>query len=133
MRSLSSRRKVELLETLLPFTSASSPAEGFVEERSINDDSIELDEFMRTFLLETKMWQRTERAAVELCAQLDTSDFVLGPRLATGSLRVSCELLRLQKRREEEASVVSSVFQPVTAMWKNLTDRPLRAKISWDA
>lgn len=133
MRSLSSRRKVELLETLLPFTSASNPIEGFVQERSVNDDLVSIDEFMRTFLLETKMWQRSERAAIELCSQLDANDFVLGPRLATGSLRVSCEILRLHQKRDEEAGFVSSALLPVTALWKNLTDKPLKAKVSWDA
>lgn len=139
MHSLSSRRKVELLEHLLPFTAASSPTEshGFLQDGLPTEDgdpttAIESDEFMRIFLLETSMWQRTERAAVELVAQLDTGDFVLGPRLVTGSLRVCCEILRLYQKREQEMGFVTSALQPVSAIWKNITDKPLRAKVSWD-
>ncbi|CAE8611022.1 unnamed protein product [Polarella glacialis] len=90
------------------------------------------EEFLRPFLLETSMWQRTERAALDLASHLDSGDFVLGPRLARGTLRVCAELLHLHRRRQEEAGFVSSALLPVSAMWKNLTDKPLRAKVSWD-
>mmetsp|Transcript_82375 Transcript_82375/g.256037 ORF Transcript_82375/g.256037 Transcript_82375/m.256037 type:complete len:797 (+) Transcript_82375:80-2470(+) len=143
MHSLSSRRKVELLEHLLPFTAASSPAEELdpQHERSVEEEARECgvaaatmaEEHMRIFLLETTMWQRTERVAVELAGQLDAGDFLLGPRLATGSLRICCELLRLHQKRGEDAGLVSSAWRPVSAVWKDLTDRPLRAKVSWDA
>lgn len=158
MRSLSSRRKVELLENMLPFTHASSPTEGqqaqqeqvdrLEEELCRPKDSAAdsgltsvpitattaaaTEEFMRLFLVETQMWQRTEWATTELAKQLDAGDFLLGPRLATGSLRASCELLRLHRRRSEEAGFVSSVLQPVSTLWKNLIDKPLLSRVSWD-
>jgi len=142
MRSLSSRRRVELLEHLLPFTAASNPSEGpcAAEKRAAEEDggaspfgAAATGEFMRVFLLETNMWQCTEKAALDLAVQLDMGDFVLGPRLATGSLRICCEFLRMHHRRQEAAGLVTSAFQPMTSMWKNLTDRPLRAKVLWDA
>jgi len=140
MRSLSSRRMVELLEHLLPFTAASSPMEGQGLVQDQNDDSgnsvsssAATEEFMRVLVLETTMWQRTEQAALELATQLDGGDLVLGPRLATGSLRMCCELLRLYQRREFETGFMSSALQPVSAIWKNLTDKPLRAQVSWDS
>jgi len=138
LRTLTSRKRVELLEHLLPFTAASNPAEA-PQERSCDDEgsagvtSAATEEFMRIFLLETRMWQRTEKAALDLVAQLDAGDFVLGPRLATGSLRICCEFLRLHRKRREDTSLVTSALQPMSSMWKNLTDRPLRAKVSWDA
>eukprot|EP00930_Biecheleria_cincta_P086119 TRINITY_DN75487_c0_g1_i1.p1 TRINITY_DN75487_c0_g1~~TRINITY_DN75487_c0_g1_i1.p1 ORF type:complete len:797 (+),score=152.98 TRINITY_DN75487_c0_g1_i1:18-2408(+) len=155
VHSLSSRRRAELLEHLLPFTAASSPAEAehaathAEEANKGHEDALgnwgdsgatvpsapakACEEFLRLFNLETSMWQRTERAALDLAADLDSGDFVLGPRLATGSLRVCAELLRLQRLREEESGFVSSALQPVSAIWKNLTDKPLRAKVTWDS
>eukprot|EP00927_Polykrikos_kofoidii_P065694 TRINITY_DN61427_c0_g1_i1.p1 TRINITY_DN61427_c0_g1~~TRINITY_DN61427_c0_g1_i1.p1 ORF type:complete len:801 (+),score=127.15 TRINITY_DN61427_c0_g1_i1:175-2577(+) len=129
MHALSSRRKVELLEQLLPFTQASNSTEfhGSVEGPATSD------EFMRIFLLETQMWQKSERAAMKMAMQLDIGDFVLGPRLATGSLRVCCDLLRLHQRRSDDVSFVVSALQPVASLWKNFTDKPLRAKVNWDS
>ena len=38
-------------------------------------------QFLRLFHFETLMWQTTERAAIKLASQLDSGDFILGPRL----------------------------------------------------
>lgn len=130
MRSLSSRRKVEMLEHLLLYTAASTPSERDAVSQA-NGESPE--EFLSMFLLETAMWQRTERAAVELATQLDAGDFVLGPRLATGSLRMSCQLLRLHERQHESYGLVSHALQPVNTLWKNLVDKPLCTTVSWDS
>lgn len=78
------------------------------------------------------MWQRTENAALELLADLDTAEFVLGPRLATGSLRLCCQILHMYRQRETDSGYVSSAFAPLGNIWKNLTDKPLRAKVVWD-
>lgn len=150
LRSLSSRRTAELLEHLLPFTLASSSSQEAVLVRpsslvsrdvglgsegpgqSQRPVAAQAEEFLRTFRLESAMWQCTERAALEIAARLDSGDFLLGPRLATGSLRACCGLLRLYRKREAESGIVSSALQPVSAMWKNLTDKPLRARVAWD-
>lgn len=146
MRNLSSRQKADLLLKILSFSSATSPTDSAPPERSPGpaatgssmEELLDLREdwdsadFMRLFVLETKMWQSTERAAIELCSQLHSDDFVLGPLLARGSLRVSCELLRLYRRRQEEATMVGSALNPVRTMWTNLVDRPLRAQVAWD-
>lgn len=142
--SLSSRRRVEILEHLLPYTAASSPADsehaiesldtstrdtlGNWDEHGVaspNDSeamppSLACKQFLRLFHFETLMWQTTEKAALTLASQLDSGDFILGPRLATGSLRVCSELLRLRRLREEESGFVSTAIQPVSALWKNL-------------
>ncbi|CAE7196341.1 unnamed protein product [Symbiodinium natans] len=163
-KSLSSRRRAEILEHILPYTAASSPADsehaadmlaatpsendvlgswtehGMVSAISQGTPSLACGQFLRLFQFETLMWQTTERAAIKLASQLDSGDFILGPRLATGSLRVCAELLRLQRLREEEAGFVTAAMQPVSALWKcpglkrrNLMDKPLRAKVSWDS
>ncbi|CAK9058081.1 unnamed protein product [Durusdinium trenchii] len=154
--SLSSRRRAEILEHLLPYTAASSPAdsehaietsgvgtsaqndlgswnEGLSHPQESVPVSFSCKQFLRLFHFETLMWQCTEKAALTLASQLDGGDFVLGPRLATGSLRVCSELLRLRRLREEESGFVSSAMQPVSALWKNLMDKPLRAKVAWDS
>lgn len=141
--SLSSRRRAEILEHLLPYTAASSPAdsehaietsgvgtsaqndlgswnEGLSHPQESVPVSFSCKQFLRLFHFETLMWQCTEKAALTLASQLDGGDFVLGPRLATGSLRVCSELLRLRRLREEESGFVSSAMQPVSALWKNL-------------
>jgi len=142
MRLLSSRRKVAVLELLLPFTQESRPSEstnpvpacGRVQELVTPNSvgGLTPEGFVRSFALETKMWQRTERASIELCSQLDSGDLILSPRLAFGSLRVSCEILRLYRRRQEESGFVSSALNPVSQMWKNLTDKPLVNSVAWD-
>lgn len=130
-QALSSRQKVELLEHILPFTQASSPLEN--QPGSSDGTQRSPDEFMRILSIEASMWQKTERAALSIASQLDSADFVLGPRLATGSLLISIKLLRMQQRRAEEMNFVASALQPMSTMWKNLTDRPLKAKVTWSA
>ncbi|CAE7367699.1 hypothetical protein AK812_SmicGene39243 [Symbiodinium microadriaticum] len=157
-KSLSSRRRAEILEHILPYTAASSPADsehaaellasmpnetdvlgnwtehGMVSSMSPSvTPALACGQFLRLFHFETLMWQTTERAAIRLASELDSGDFILGPRLATGSLRVCAELLRLQRLREEESGFVTTAMQPVSALWKNLMDKPLRAKVSWDS
>jgi len=142
-QALSSRRKAELLEHLLPFTQASCPAAKAGSEHDdctsmqvVSGDGSSPDghvDFMRIFLVETRLWHKTEQAALQLANQLDTGDFVLGPRLVTGSLRMCCELLRLHQARASETGFLASAFQPVSAMWKNLTDMPLRTQVAWDS
>lgn len=146
--SLSSRRRAEILEHLLPYTAASSPADsghgtepngdalGTWQEHGLPPHgmpSLALKEFLRLFHFETLLWQGTEKAALSLASQLDAGDFVLGPRLATGSLRVCCELLRLRQKQTEESGLVSNAIQPINTLLKNLMDKPLRAKVSWDS
>ena len=139
--SLSSRRRAEILEHLLPYTAASSPADsehamatmstaqnglGSWNEHGLNTkqvhesmpSSFACKQFLRLFHFETLMWQSTEKAALTLASQLDSGDFVLGPRLVTGSLRVCSELLRLRRLREEESGFVSTAIQPMSALWK---------------
>ncbi|CAJ1378478.1 unnamed protein product [Effrenium voratum] len=147
--STSSRRRAEILEHVLPYTAASSPdSEHEAKEKSKSDSlgswsehgvsssemaSSACKQFLRLFHFETLMWQTMERVALTLAQSLDSNDFVLGPRLATGSLRVCSELLRVQRQREAEAGFVTSAMQPVSALWKNLMDKPLRARVSWDS
>lgn len=142
--SLSSRRRAEILEHLLPYTAASSPADsehtveagtsaadalGNWDEHGVASPknshemppSLACKQFLRLFQFETLMWQTTEKAALTLASNLDSGDFVLGPRMATGSLRVCSELLRLRRLREEESGFVSSAIQPVSTLWKRLT------------
>ena len=150
--SLSSRRRAEILEHLLPYTAASSPADsehaiealstsvpsdtlGNWDEHGVASEnsesmpaSLSCKQFLRLFHFETLMWQTTEKAALTLASQLDSGDFILGPRLATGSLRVCSELLRLRRLREEESGFVSSAIQPVSTLWKKLGKRPKGSK-----
>eukprot|EP00929_Paragymnodinium_shiwhaense_P115003 TRINITY_DN83583_c0_g1_i1.p1 TRINITY_DN83583_c0_g1~~TRINITY_DN83583_c0_g1_i1.p1 ORF type:complete len:777 (+),score=214.32 TRINITY_DN83583_c0_g1_i1:156-2486(+) len=130
--NLSSRRKVELLDYVLPFSKASSPAVLSGAEAQVQLAKAP-EQLLKEMQLETALWQKTERAAVDLASQLDTGDFVLGPRLTTGSMRVCCEFLKMNQQRAEEMGFVASAFQPVASMWKNLTDKPLRAKVNWDS
>ena len=144
--STSSRRRAEILEHVLPYTAASSPdSEHEAKEKSRSDSlgswsehgvsssemaSSACKQFLRLFHFETLMWQTMERVGLTLAQSLDSNDFVLGPRLATGSLRVCSELLRVQRQREAEAGFVTSAMQPVSALWK-LLGAALRFVSAW--
>lgn len=124
---LSSRHAADVLEHVLPFTSIYG-----YRGRTCQPDGPPMTIEEEMAILETKMIDITEKAAVVLASRLDLSDLVLGPRLSTGSLNISCELLRLQRERQEEMGFVSSSFESVSSVWKNWTDKPLRATIIWD-